>query len=211
MIRVLIVEDQRMTRERMEDYVNSDSRYYLVGSISNAALAEMRCMQNEIDLILMDVYTEQGESGLVATAKIKKRFPNIKIIIVTSMVECSFLHRAKEAGAESFWYKDFGQQELLDVMERTMKGESIYPEQTPEVQIGFASSYEFTKEELEILRLLVNAMPNAEIAKHLGISVSAVRIHIANMLKKTGYTSKTKLAVAVSNKKLIIPDPDSGE
>ena len=114
MVNVLIVEDQRMARERLESYIASDGRYRLVKSISNAALAEMSCMQNQVDLILMDVCTEYDESGLEAAARIKKHFPHIKIIIITSMAECSFIDRARAAGAESFWYKDVSQEELLE-------------------------------------------------------------------------------------------------
>lgn len=208
MINILIVEDQRMARERMEEYVRSDPRYNLVESITNASLAEMCCIQNHIDLILMDVCTDHDESGLDATARIKKHFPNIKIIIVTSMVECSFLDQARAAGADSFWYKDVGQEELLSVIERTVNGESVYPKRTPEVKIGITSSYDFTDRELQVLRHLVNALTYSEIAEKMGVSVSAVRFHVNNMLQKTGFNSKTKLAVAVSNKKLIIPDPD---
>ncbi len=100
----------------------------------------------------MDVVTRNGESGLDAAARIKRAFPQIKIIIVTSMPECSYLSRAREIGVESFWYKEEQRESLLDVMERTMAGESVYPDATPELQLGLASSYEFTDRELEVLR-----------------------------------------------------------
>ena len=65
----------------------------------------------------MDVVTRGGESGLDAAERIKRTFPQMKIIIVTSMPECSYLSRAREIGVESFWYKEEQRESLLDVMD----------------------------------------------------------------------------------------------
>ena len=143
MIQVLIVEDQRMAREDMENYIQSSRRYCLAASITNAAMAETVCRQSGCELVLMDVCTENDESGLVAAEQIKRTMPQIKVIIVTSLVECSFIDRAHKAGVESFWYKDAGKEELLEVMDRTMKGESVYPDAPPIVMIGTAKSCDF--------------------------------------------------------------------
>lgn len=204
MIRVLIVEDQRMAREDMENYIQASEKYCLVNAISNAAMAEKLCRQIGCDLILMDVCTENDESGLLAAEQIKKSMPQIKIIIVTSMVECSFLDRAREAGVESFWYKDASKEELLAVMDRTMEGERVYPDGTPIVMIGTAKSCEFTPGELAVLRLVVEGESYKQIAERLSISPETVKWHIKNMLQKTNFDSKTKLAVAVTKKNLII-------
>ena len=63
---VLIVEDQRMARESMESYIRKSGQYRLVDSIANAALAEMCCTSQPVDLVLMDVCTENDESGFEA-------------------------------------------------------------------------------------------------------------------------------------------------
>jgi len=144
------------------------------------------------------------ESGLVAAEKIKKTMPQIKVIIVTSLVECSFIDRARKAGVESFWYKDAGKEELLEVMDRTMKGESVYPDTPPVVMIGTAKSCDFTPGELAVLRLVVEGESYKKIAESLCISPETVKWHIKNMLQKTNFDSKTKLAVAVTKKNLII-------
>ena len=123
MTRVLIVEDQRMAREDMENYINASGRYQLAASIAKAGMAESACLHSGSQLVLMDVCTENDESGFAATEAIKASMPQVKVIIVTSMVECSFLDRARKAGADSFWYKDAGCEELLGVMDRTMDGD----------------------------------------------------------------------------------------
>lgn len=109
-------------------------------------------MTHQIDLILMDVCTAMNVSGLEAAEKIKSRFPNIKIIIITSQPECSFIDRARAAGVESFWYKTASAEEILTVMDRTMAGESIYPDNTPSLKLGVADSDKFSDRELEVLR-----------------------------------------------------------
>ena len=96
MIRVLIVEDQKMAQENMETIIRSSEKYTLAGTIPNAADAELFCMRSNVDLILMDVCTARDESGSDACAVIKKKFPHIKIIIVTSMAEHTFIEKAKQ-------------------------------------------------------------------------------------------------------------------
>ena len=150
----------------------------------------------------MDIVTRNGESGLDAAARIKRAFPRIRIIIVTSMPECSYLSRAREIGVESFWYKEEQHESLLDVMERTMNGESVYPDATPEL----ASSYEFTERELEVLREMTGGDTNQEIADRLHLSVATVKTHILNMLEKTGFRNRTELAVRARESGLVIPD-----
>jgi DNA-binding NarL/FixJ family response regulator len=161
-------------------------------------------MSGQIDLVLMDVYTLGGESGLEAAAKIKVSYPNIRIVIVTSMPEESFIRKARAAGCESFWYKDVGDTEILDVMNRTMAGESIYPDSTPPVKIGLASSTEFTPKEMEVLRLFASYKNYRELAEKLGISERTVRYHIGNLLEKTGYETPMQLAFEVAQKGLIV-------
>ena len=204
MYRVLLVEDQRMARTLIENMIAEEEDFELVASLANAAYAELACMQHRVDLVLMDIYTELGTSGLDAAARIKSRFPHIKVILLTSLAEYSFIERAHAAGAESFWYKNLSDESLISVMRRTMAGESIYPDKTPTVRLGNAVSTEFTARELEVLRLVVEGETDAAIADILGVSTSAVRFHINNMLQKTGYSSRTRLAVAAVNQPLVV-------
>lgn len=202
--RVLIVEDQEMPRQLLEIYINSDENYLHVGSISNAALAIDFCRHTQIDLILMDVMTDLGSSGLDAAELIKSQYPEIKIIIVTSMPEGSWLERAKKIGVESFWYKEVQKEPILSVMNRTMAGESIYPDETPLVNIGCATNHDFSERELEVLRELISGDSNSEIGKRLGVSASTVKFHIQNMLEKTGMHTRTELAASARSLGIVI-------
>ena len=205
MMQVLVVDDQRMPRDNMEQILAASGRYEVAASISSAELAIIKCKQQPIDLILMDVCTKGSKNGIDAAAEIKQQFPNIKIIIVTSMVEVSYLERAKDAKADSFWYKDLSREELIDVIDRTMAGEHLFPGETPRVKLGLATSAEFTSKEIEVLRLVCEGLEYGEIFLKLNVSVNTVKTHVSHILQRTGYANKTRLAIAVTNKNFIIP------
>ena len=208
MKRVLIVEDQKMAQENMEAIINSSDNYILAGTIPNAADAELFCMRENIDLILMDVCTVRDENGIDAAAIIKKKFPRIKIVIVTSMAEHTFIEKARAAKADSFWYKDASHGELLSVMDKTMAGENIFPDKTPEVKLGLSTSYELTRYELNVLRALMQSTSDEDAASMLGCSKANIRWHIGKILDKTGYRTRMELLIAVAQKNLIIVTPD---
>ena len=208
MIRVLIVEDQRMAQENMEAIIKESDTYTLAGAIANAADAELFCMRGGVDLILMDVCTARDESGIEACAVIKKKFRDIKVIIVTSMAEHTFIEKAKQARADSFWYKEASGGELISVMDRTMAGEHIFPDKTPEVKLGLTTSYSLTHYEMDVLRALMQSTSDEDAAGMLGCTKANVRWHLAKILEKTGYRTRMELLIAVAQKNLIIVTPD---
>lgn len=204
---VLIVDDQRSAQEIMTAAIERGAdRYRLFQTITNASFAELCCMTGQVDLILMDVYTEFRENGIDAAAKIKQYFPRIKIIIATGLPEESFIRRAKAAGCESFWYKDISEEDLLEVMDRTMAGESIYPESTPVLMIGNAKSNTFTPREIEVLREKVSGRPHQEISGRLAIKESTLEWHVNNIMSKTGYANVTQLTGNIMEQRFILPD-----
>ena len=189
MIHVLIVEDDPMARQLLEIYVEKSGAYTLAQSVESAAFAELCCRARQIDLILMDVCTALNANGLDAAARIKKEFPYIKIIIITSQPECSFLDRAQAAGVDSFWYKSGTAEDLIAVMDRTVAGERVYPDSTPPLQLGEVTSDLLSDRELEVLRELVAGEPDAAIAEKLHMSLRTVKAHIQSMRDKTEYGS----------------------
>lgn len=193
--KVMIVDDQFVSRRLFEMYVKASERYETVYAVESAAFADTYVLKNHIDLVLMDILMADGSNGLKAAARIKKNCPEVKIIAVTSMPEASWLKKARECGIESFWYKEASKETILDVMDRTMAGESVYPDAAPPVMLGLASSAELTERELEVLRIMTTGASNAAIAKQLGISESTVKNHIHHMLEKTGCQSRTALAI----------------
>ena len=206
MTNVMIVEDDPMAQKLLEIFVSENSGYQVLHTIESAAMAEFYCMTNLIDLILMDVCTAMNVSGLEAAEKIKSRFPHIKIIVITSLPECSFIDRARAAGVESFWYKTASAEEILTVMDRTMAGEHIYPDCAPSLKLGEAFSESFSERELEVLRLVVAGETDAAIAEKLFMSVRTVKQHSQSMREKTDFRNRTELAVRARESGLVIND-----
>ena len=128
MIRVAVVDDQNISRSFFEMYVRSSKRYELIAALPSAEMAVDLVERQPVDLIIMDVLMRWGLDGLSAAEKIKKAHPEIKIILTTSTSETSWEEKAREIGVESFWYKEYDEQSLLEIMDRTTEGEHIYPE-----------------------------------------------------------------------------------
>ena len=193
--KIMIVDDQFVSRELFKLYIEQSPEYEVLYCIDTAMFADTYVLKAPLDLVIMDILMKDGSNGLDAAEKIKKLKPEVKIVAVTSMPEVSWMDRAREIGIESFWYKDVSEETILDIIERTLAGESIYPDSTPVVTLGLAKSSEFTPREIEVLRLLTTGVGNDEIAEKLDISQSTVKTHVKHLLEKTGFETRTQLAI----------------
>lgn len=203
---VLVCDDQNISRQLFEMIISSSEEFSLVKSLDSARVADVYCAGGRVDLILMDVVMDADYSGLDAAEYIKKKYPAVKILMVTSMPEAAFMERARAAGVDSFWYKEVQDAPLLDVMSRTMAGEHIYPDRPPTVSLGLAKSTEFTPRELDVLRALVSGLSDKEIADKLCISFNTVRAHMSSLMAKTGFDSRTELALRAAQSGIVVPN-----
>ena len=204
MYNVLIVEDDPMARKLLEIFIATSANYHLLPSLDSAAMAELYCMTNQVDLILMDVCTAMDANGIEVAEKLKQLYPQTKIIIITSQPEYSYIAHARKIGVDSFWYKEPTAEALLKIMDRTMAGESIYPDSAPITRLGAALSNDFTERELEVLRELVSGKTDAAIAETLCLSVTRVKQHILRIREKTQFANRTELAVRARESGLVI-------
>lgn len=201
---VMIVEDQSIARKYFEAVVEAAPDFKLLYSLDTASVAYIYCSRFPVDLVVMDVVMADGSNGIDAARRIKEMSPRTKILIVTSMAEGLFLTRAKEAGADSFWYKEDAETDFLTAMRVTMEGRHLWPEESPVVKIGDALSSEFTKAEMNILRELSTGASNQQIAERLGIEVGTVKTHINHLLSKTAMNNRTELAIEARLKGLVV-------
>lgn len=193
--RVMIVDDQRISRRFFELTLTGSGRYEVVCALPSAFTADLWLLKEQIDLVLMDVLMNDGSNGLDAAEAIKKEYPEVRIVVVTSMPEYSWMERARRIGVESFWYKETDDVSVLDVMDRTMAGESVYPEAAPQVRLGLAERRDFTNRELEVLREITTGKSNLQVAQALSITENTVKAHVRSLLQKTGLASRTELAI----------------
>ena len=203
--KILIVEDQALARTYLCSCVERCADGEVAGTLSRADAALHRCGEGQIDLILMDICTESDSDGLTAAESIKKLYPRIKIVMVTSMLEGRFLDRARKLGADSFWYKDSPSDDLVGVINGTLSGKRFWPDSLPSVRLGNTLSCELSDREMETLRLLCEGKTNAEIAAKLNVAESSVRTYINRMLEKTGYTNRNRLMIAAVGKRMVVP------
>ena len=159
MIRVLIVEDQKIMQKYFEYLIeNNKEEFQHVQTIADAYEAIKICNRTRVDLVLMDVQTFHNHDGLKAGKEIKEAHPKIKVLIVTSLIDPEVLARAKSGSADSLWYKDHGDEEILDVIRRTLEGQRVFPDISPDVQLNWIQSDEISPRQLEMLRLYIKGM-----------------------------------------------------
>ena len=195
-INVLIVEDNKYMLEFFAEMFRSSDRFNLAGTLRDAEQTEYFCSLNSVDLILMDVQTLHGHSGLDAAERIRQRFPSIKVVAVTSLADAGVLKKARQAGVDSLWYKDHGEDEIMDVVERTLAGENIFPDREPNVEIGEAWSDELSETQKNILRLYIRGNSYSAIGKQLFLEEATVKYHMNQMIQKCGFRTKQELIAA---------------
>ena len=173
--RTMIVEDDPMAARHLEMVLDKMEKIFISYVIENALMAEAYCCREHIDLILMDVCTAMNASGLEAAVKIKKNFPAVKILILTSQLDPELLRRAREAKIEGFCYKLSDDSEITAAICAVINGENVYPDEIPVVKIGNAWSTEIDWQHMNVLRELSAGKMDEEIAKTLHLSVYTVK------------------------------------
>ena len=188
MVRILIVEDQRIMQKYFESIIMREPEFRHVQTVSDACEAVKICSYSAIDLVLMDVQTFHNHDGLSAGKIIREKYPYTKVLVVTSLIDPKVLERAKSGCADSLWYKDHGE----------------FPEVSPRVELNWITSGDISPRQLEMLRLYIHGMSYSEIARKMDCSASGVRWNFQEMIAKAGYSCKEDLIAAALESKLIV-------
>jgi len=202
MIRILVVEDEILTRDSLVFLISAQNDLEVVGSVGRASEAIRLCSQLTPDLVIMGVCTENNESGIAAAKQIKTSFPMIKVMLMTSMPEITYLESSKFAGVDSFLYKNVKGETFLATIRSTVAGYGTFPKEPPSVLPG---NPQFSETEMAIIRLVCKTKSRCEIAKELAMSEGSVKGAITRILNKTGYDSIMKFAVYAVSKGYINP------
>ena len=211
MINTLLVEDDLYIQRHFVERFSEEEDIRIVAAVRDAFEAEGLCGQGGVDLVLMDVLTLHKHSGLAAGKRIREAYPNIKVLIVTSLVDPEVLQQARRGCADSLWYKDHGTDAIMDVIRRTMAGERVFPSFSPSVEMKRCMSEDFTPAQIEILRAFIKGYTYREIAEKFNLSVSGVRYNIAEMVRIGGFKNKEELTTVAIENKLVVTTLDDGE
>ena len=207
-IRVVVADDQNISRAFFEMYVRADARYQLLAALRTAREAVEYVRDHEADLVILDVMMRDGIDGLTAAGEIKRDHPETRIILTTSASETTWEDRARTAGVEGFWYKEYEVHSLIEIMNRVMAGETVYPSDPPDLSLGNVKRSDLTDRELEVLRELTGGLTNEEIAEKLNVTVFTIKRHIQNMLQKTGYKNRLDLAINAKALGLVVSEEE---
>ncbi|MGI5849517.1 MAG: response regulator [Christensenellales bacterium] len=192
MYKVLIIDDHESMCDSLTYALTGTGDFKVVGKLPTAAYARAYCGRLRPDLVLMDVCTEGGASGLDATKALRDEFPDMKIIVMSGFDEITYAPRAKEAGAHAFVFKSKSLDYFIEVARGVMQGKRYHPKaKTIPMPMGEAP---LTEREMEVLRLMCKHMTSKEIAEELFISENTVKYHKSNMLAKTGFSKAVELA-----------------
>lgn len=201
MIKVLFVDDHEMVRIGVAAYLSSQSDIEVVGEADNGCKAVELAIELRPDIILMDLVMPEMD-GIEATKLIIEKWPEAKIIIVTSFLDDEKVYPALEAGATSYMLKTSKASEIADAVRATYHGQSVLePEVTGKMMEKLRHSKtqqlheQLTNREMEVLLLMTKGKSNQEIADDLYIALKTTKVHVSNILSKLEVQDRTQAVI----------------
>ena len=201
-IRVLSVDDHPLVREGIAAVINGQADMQVVAQASNAREAIQRFGEHKPDVTLMDLRLPDM-SGIDAIHAIRAKFPDARIIVLTTFEWDTEVHRALSAGARSYVLKSMPPKDLTETIRQVHAGKKPIP---PEVATRIAehlTDEPLTEREVEVLKLAMRGNRNRDIADRLFISEETVKAHMKHILEKLGASDRTQ-AVTIAARRGII-------
>ena len=201
-IRILIADDHAIVRYGLNSLFSEQKDMTVVGQAKNGEEAVSLAASETPDVVIMDLVMPKKD-GAAATAEIKSRLPNVKIIILTSFRAYDGVARALQAGADGALLKTAEDETLVPTIRRVATGEHII---SPEIKRQMAENPplpEFTQRQLDILDGLTRGLTNIDLSKQLGISAPMVHDHLNVIFSKLGAANRAE-AVAIALRKNLL-------
>lgn len=210
-MKVMLVDDQTMIRQGFGYVIHLQDDMELIGEASDGKEAVKVASQFQPDVILMDIQMP-GMSGIEATKEIIARFPQTKIVILTTFDDQEYIYQGIRAGAVGYLLKDAEVEDMLDAIRSAFRGEAIYKTSlaahalsmvasssgfiVPEEKKKWTLLEPLTEREQQILQEMAYGLRNDEIAKKLMITEGTVKSHVHRILQKFGCEDRTQVVVA---------------
>ncbi|HEV2660362.1 MAG TPA: response regulator transcription factor [Ktedonobacteraceae bacterium] len=218
-ITILIVDDHAIVRHGLHTFFNTKPDLLVVQEAASGEDAVRFATELIPDVVLLDLVMP-GIGGVEAIRRIKQASPQSQIIALTSYHDDEFIFPALHAGALSYVLKDVHPEELVEVVRKAARGESVlHPHVASRVieemhdakQTRPYALTHLSERELEVLRLIADGLPNAVIAQRLTISEKTVKKHVSNILSKLHLLDRTQAAVLAWRQGLVNEGKPSAE
>ncbi len=209
-VRILIADDHTILRAGIRSLLNMVTDFQVVGEADNGKDAIRLAGELKPDLLLSDLSMPKT-NGTESIQRIKSRYPNIKVLVLTVHKTEEYVHAALKAGADGYVLKDDTSDELVNAINNIMAGKTyLSPSICSEVVMGYladpskdrisTSLDKLTTREREIMKLIAEGSRNKDIAKYLSISLKTVEKHRSNMMKKLDLHSASSItSYAIKN------------
>ena len=201
-VRVLVVDDHQMFASSLAQALEAEDDLLVVGVATTLDGARSQTRAAAPDVVLLDHRLPDGD-GVNSITTLQQLRPSVQVVMLTATTSDRVLVAAMEAGAAGFIAKTQPLDDVLDGVRAAAQGESVVSPKLlsrllPRLHRRSGSTTTLTDRERQILDLLAQGLPNAEIAAALSLSVHTVRNHVANLSAKLGAHSKLEvLAIAV--------------
>ncbi|TFJ93032.1 response regulator transcription factor [Lentibacillus salicampi] len=203
MWRVLLAEDQSIVRQGLRVILEQDDNITVVQEAANGEEAIEILETHLIDFIMMDVRMPVMD-GIEATRKIKQKWPDIKILILTTFNDDEYVVEALKEGANGFLLKISESDKLIEAVYSCMSGglalheevaAKVMPRLLQRSKSGQELAVSLSERELAITKLIGEGWANKEIAEELYLSIGTVKNYLTQILQKTGLRDRTQLAI----------------
>jgi DNA-binding NarL/FixJ family response regulator len=220
MLRVLLVDDERLVRAGFRMILDGAPDLEVVGEAEDGAVAIELARALVPDVVLMDLRMEPV-NGVEATRRILAENPAVKIIVLTTFDLDEYVYDALRAGISGYLLKDTTPDQLTTAVRVVAGGQALLDPGVARRLVArfapFSSSSphpdleRLTDRELDVLREVAKGVSNAEIAARLFISETTVKSHIGSMLSKLGFRDRTQLIVFAYERGVVVPGTDDLE
>jgi two-component system, NarL family, response regulator LiaR len=206
-INILLVDDHAVVRSGLSKFLMVNKDMKLVGEASDGGEALQLVPLRKPDIVLMDLVMP-GMDGVTATREILKKYPDVKIIALTSFAEQHMVQGALQAGAIAYLQKNVTAKELGHAIRSAYEGKmTLSPEAVQVLAHSFAQPQipgeHLTERERDVLKCMVDGLNNNEIAERLVISLGTVKYHISNIFSKLGVDSRVEAVKSAMEQKLV--------
>jgi two-component system, NarL family, response regulator LiaR len=197
-IRILIVDDHSVVRQGLKMFLGLDPELQIIAEAADGLEAVNQTKEHNPDVILMDLMMPVMD-GIEATRIIRRDFPSVEVIALTSVLEDALVIQAIKAGAIGYLLKDTKSDDLCRAVRAAARGQVQLAPQAAERLVREVQNPEkaepLTVREQEVLRLLAHGKSNQEVASLLFISETTVKTHVSNILMKLKVASRTQAAL----------------